>query len=119
VILTPHVPNAIILLQTYFERIFNYAEIVHLPVLRIQIDFVHGDSIEQLKEHGFPKDKVLAAGIIDGRNVWRAHLQEKFAQLELIKQFVGEDRLIVQPSSSLLHVPVTKAFEEDLDPIIV
>ncbi|HLR79280.1 MAG TPA: 5-methyltetrahydropteroyltriglutamate--homocysteine S-methyltransferase [Bacillota bacterium] len=118
-ILTAEVPHVNILLQTYFERIFNYEEIVNLPVQGIGIDFVHGDSFEQLKEHGFPKDKVLAAGIIDGRNVWRAHLQEKFAQLELIKQFVGEDRLIVQPSSSLLHVPVTKAFEEDLDPIIV
>lgn len=113
------VPRLKIILQTYFERIFNYEEIVNLPVHGIGIDFVHGDSLEQLKAYGFPKDKVLAAGIIDGRNVWRAHLQEKFAQLQMIRQFVSDDQLIIQPSSSLLHVPVTKTLEEDLDSIIV
>ena len=46
--------------------------IVNLPVAWIGLDFVHGDSLELLSEYGFPKDKVLAAGVIDGRNVWRA-----------------------------------------------
>src|SRR5699024_3958664 len=38
---------------------------------------------------------------------------------ETIKQFVNEDQLIVQPSSSLLHVPVTKTSEEKIDSIIL
>lgn len=116
--LNQEVPEINIIFQTYFERIFNYQRIVNLPVRAIGIDFVHGESLEQLQTHGFPKDKVLAAGIVNGRNVWRADLEEKITLLEAIKQCVADDQLIIQPSSSLLHVPVTKTLEEKLDPII-
>ena len=113
------VPEINVIFQTYFERIFHYEEIIKLPVQGIGIDFIHGNSLEQLKTYGFPKDKVLVAGVINGRNVWRANLEEKFTLLETIKQFVADDQLIVQGSSSLLHVPVTKTLEESLDPIIL
>ena len=113
------VPEINVIFQTYFERIFHYEEIIKLPVQGIGIDFIHGNSLEQLKTYGFPKDKVLVAGVINGRNVWRANLEEKFTLLETIKQFVADDQLIVQGSSSLLHVPVTKKLEESLDPIIL
>src|SRR5699024_11951448 len=66
-----------------------------------------------------PIYKVLAAGIVDGRNVWCANLEEKLTTLETIKQFVNEEQLIVQPSSSLLHVPVTKTLEKKIDPVIL
>src|SRR5699024_12325812 len=36
-----------------------------------------------------------------------------------IQRFVHDDQLIVQPSSSLLHVPVTKKLEKKLDRIIL
>lgn len=111
------VPEINVIFQTYFERIFHYEEIIKLPVQGIGIDFVHGESLEQLKTYGFPKDKVLAAGVINGRNVWRADLEKKFTLLETIKQFVSGEQLIVQGSSSLLHVPVTKKLEEKLDDV--
>lgn len=112
------VPNLNVILQTYFERVDNYKKVVGLPVQGIGIDFVHGDSLSLLKKYGFPKDKVLAAGIVDGRNVWRADLDTKLELLENVKRFVEDNTLIVQPSSSLLHVPVTKESEQQLDPII-
>src|SRR5699024_12486593 len=62
------VPELNVLFQTYFEKIFHYEKIIQLPVNTIGLDFVHGDSISLLKRNGFPKDKVLAAGIVDGRN---------------------------------------------------
>src|SRR5690625_1760347 len=65
------IPGIKIIFQTYFEKIFAYDRISKLPVKAIGLDFVHGDSLELLKTYGFPKDKVLAAGIVDGRNVWR------------------------------------------------
>src|SRR5699024_5972197 len=93
--------------------------IAALPVKGLGLDFVHGDSLELLKTYGFPKDKVLAAGIVDGRNVWRANIGEKLTTLETIKQFVHEEQLIIQPSSTLLHVPVTKTLEEKIDSVIL
>jgi len=112
------VPQLKVILQTYFEKVANYEEIVGLPVHGLGLDFVHGNSLEQLQKYGFPKDKVLVAGVIDGRNVWRSDLDSKLALLEEIQKHVEKDRLIVQPSSSLLHVPVSTESEQKLDPII-
>src|SRR5699024_11596705 len=113
------IPESYNIFQTYVEKVFEYELIAALPVKGLGLDFVHGDSIELLKTYGFPKDKVLAAGIIDGRNVWRANIGNKLTVLETIKQFVHGEQLIVQPSSSLLHVPVTKTLEEKIDSVIL
>ncbi len=112
------VPQLKIILQTYFEKISNYEQVSALPVHALGVDFVHGASLEQLKTNGFPKDKVLAAGVVDGRNVWRADLDEKVALLDEIQKYVDADRLIVQPSATLLHVPVSTEPEAKLAPII-
>lgn len=103
------VPNLNIMLQTYFESIENYSDIIQLPVKGIGLDFVHGYSgnMSSIKAFGFPADKVLGAGVIDGRGIWKASLQEKLAILEELGELVGSDQLIVQSSCSLLHVPVT------------
>ncbi|MEI3607756.1 5-methyltetrahydropteroyltriglutamate--homocysteine S-methyltransferase [Pseudogracilibacillus sp. SE30717A] len=113
------VPEIKIIFQTYFEKVFHFERISQLPVAGIGLDFVHGDSLELLRTYGFPQDKVLAAGIIDGRNVWRANIEEKLTLLETIQRFVHDDQLIIQPSSSLLHVPVTKTLEEKIDSVIL
>ncbi|UOQ50107.1 5-methyltetrahydropteroyltriglutamate--homocysteine S-methyltransferase [Gracilibacillus caseinilyticus] len=107
-----------ILLQTYFETVQNYKRVIQLPVSGIGLDFVHGDNLSIIQKFGFPSDKVLGAGIINGRNVWRADLEEKYQLLEEIKQAASVDTLIVQPSCSLLHVPVTKQLEEKLDNVV-
>lgn len=112
------VPELNIILQTYFEKVTNYEAVAALPVKGLGLDFVHGDSLEQLRKYGFPKDKILFAGVIDGRNVWRADLDKKVALLNEIQAYVEKDRLIVQPSASLLHVPVSTKSEERLDSII-
>lgn len=113
------VPEIKVIFQTYFEKIFYYERISQLPVAALGIDFVHGDSLELLQEFGFPQDKYLAAGVIDGRNVWRADLGEKQALIDTLRKLVKDDQLIIQPSSSLLHVPVTKTLEEKIDPVIL
>ena len=109
-----------IILQTYFEGVDHYEKVISLPVEGIGLDFVHDDGLNlaALKAYGFPKDKVLAAGIIDGRNIWRANLDDKSSLLEEITEFVSKDHLIVQPSSSLLHIPVTVKNEETLDKVL-
>ncbi|TFE22720.1 5-methyltetrahydropteroyltriglutamate--homocysteine S-methyltransferase [Cohnella luojiensis] len=110
------VPNLNIMLQTYFESVENYSDIVALPVQGIGLDFVHGLSgnLTSIKELGFPADKVLGAGVIDGRGIWKASLREKLDLLEEVAEFVTSDRLIVQTSCSLLHVPVTVNNEASL-----
>ncbi|WP_085991457.1 5-methyltetrahydropteroyltriglutamate--homocysteine S-methyltransferase [Oceanobacillus senegalensis] len=108
-------PELNILLQTYFDHPANYKEITSLSVQAIGLDFVHGNSLKQIKEFGFPKNKILAAGIINGRNVWQANLEEKIALLNVIRNDVEVDQFIIQPSCSLLHVPITKRLEQKMD----
>lgn len=109
-----------ILLQTYFESIEHYEAAAALPVAGIGIDFVHGRerSLQSIKKFGFPKNKVLAAGIIDGRNIWRADVEDKLQTLSEIQQTVQTKDLWIQPSCSLLHVPVTVASEKKMDCVI-
>lgn len=113
-------PNLKVILQTYFDSVDHYEEIVALPVQGIGLDFIHdgGENLAALKKYGFPTDKVLASGVIDGRNIWRANLDEQLLILNEIEEVVSKDRLIVQPSSSLLHVPVTVKSEEEIDGVL-
>ncbi|MGO4544637.1 5-methyltetrahydropteroyltriglutamate--homocysteine S-methyltransferase [Paenibacillus sp. 2TAB23] len=110
------VPNLNIMLQTYFESVDHYQDIVALPVKGIGLDFVHGLSanLASIQKLGFPADKVLGAGVIDGRGIWKASLNEKLALINQLSRVVDSDRLIIQSSSSLLHVPVTVKSEQKL-----
>lgn len=106
-------PAAKLVLQTYFERVdLNF--VGQLPVYGFGLDFVHdnGFNLQQIKDGLFPKEKALFAGIVDGRNVWSTNIEEKKALIEILQSYT--DELVIQPSSSLLHVPVTLE-EETLD----
>jgi 5-methyltetrahydropteroyltriglutamate--homocysteine methyltransferase len=63
----------------------------------------------------WPKGRVLSAGVIDGRNVWRADLDAQLALLERAAAKVGKDNLWVAPSCSLLHSPLDLDLETKLD----
>ncbi|MEB3752610.1 5-methyltetrahydropteroyltriglutamate--homocysteine S-methyltransferase [Geobacillus sp. FSL W8-0032] len=108
------VPGVQLILQTYFESLSNYPEIVSLPVAGFGLDFVHddGENLYNMKKYGFPKGKWLAAGMIDGRNVWKSTLVQKAALLEELSKHT--EHLIIQPSSSLLYVPITVKHEHRL-----
>lgn len=118
--LTKEAPGIKLLLQTYFESVDHYPEIVSLPVHGIGLDFVHdgGRNLQAVREHGFPENKVLGAGLIDGRGIWKADLQGKLNTLTTLGEAVSADRIVVQPSCSLLHVPVSAAKEYGLDPTL-
>ncbi|MGN7412843.1 5-methyltetrahydropteroyltriglutamate--homocysteine S-methyltransferase [Paenibacillus sp. SAF-068] len=110
------VPGLKIMLQTYFESVENYNDIIALPVQGVGLDFLHGLSgnSQSIQTSGFPADKVLGAGIIDGRGIWKASLQGKLKLLNELAEIVTPDRIIVQSSCSLLHVPVTTERETKL-----
>ncbi|MGM0632353.1 MAG: 5-methyltetrahydropteroyltriglutamate--homocysteine S-methyltransferase, partial [Pseudomonadota bacterium] len=107
-----------ILLATYFGPLEdNMHTAVNLPVAGLHIDAVRGpeqilSAVDNLAAH-----KVLSVGIVDGRNIWRNHLQHSLEQLEVAHRRIG-DRLWLAPSCSLLHVPVDLDGETTLDPTL-
>lgn len=106
-----------LLVQTYFGQVGDaYARLAGLPVAALGLDFVRGpENRDLIERHGFPSDKHLAAGVVDGRNVWVNDLSVTLDLLEGLAEKIGGDRLIVGPSCSLLHVPIEAERETDLD----
>ena len=110
------VPQLKIMLATYFGGLGgNRDTALALPVAGLHLDLVRApDQIDDLE--GFPKDRVLSLGVIDGRNIWRADLSRVLDRLEPVVARLGKDRVQIAPSCSLLHVPIDLALETGLDP---
>ncbi|MBT2733855.1 5-methyltetrahydropteroyltriglutamate--homocysteine S-methyltransferase [Bacillus sp. ISL-7] len=118
--LAEEVPAAQIMLQTYFEGLSAYEELSQLPVAGIGLDFIHGaeENMDSLRKHGFPQDKVLGIGIVNGRDIWRANLAEKAFNTKAVLLLSGVKEAWIQSSCSLQHVPVTTKAETKLDAIL-
>ena len=106
-----------LLVATYFAGLAdNLKTAVALPVQGLHVDLVRAP--EQLDPllAAWPKGRVLSAGVIDGRNVWRADLERQTGLVARAAAKVGKDRLWVAPSCSLLHTPLDLDLETKLDP---
>ena len=103
-----------LLLTTYFDAIDHQLDkIIELPVNGLHIDLAANP--EQLDNvvAKLPKEWVLSAGVINGRNVWRADLNTWLSQLTPLKEQLG-DRLWLASSCSLLHSPIDLDLETSL-----
>ncbi|NLN12670.1 MAG: 5-methyltetrahydropteroyltriglutamate--homocysteine S-methyltransferase [Arcobacter skirrowii] len=108
--------NIKIVVTTYFEHSNEATKIlVNTPIWALGLDFIHGvknlESLEFIKN----SNKVLIAGVIDGRNIWKSNFEDKLNLLNKISNVVSKDNIIVGTSCSLLHVPFTLSYEDNLD----
>jgi 5-methyltetrahydropteroyltriglutamate--homocysteine methyltransferase len=96
-----------IMLQSYFGSLGdNWDAVMALPVEGVGLDLVRDRrNLDDLLAKGFSADKVLGAGIVNGRNVWRSDLSAAFATLERIAAGVDRERIWVGPSASLMFLP--------------
>ena len=98
-----------VLAQTYFGDVHDaYDVLLKLPFDGIGLDFVEGRKTSELVERGFDDGKVLFAGVVNGKNIWRNNYQKT---LDLLKK-LNVKNLVLTTSCSLLHVPYTVASEE-------
>ena len=98
-----------VLIQTYFGDVRDiYSDLIELPVDAIGLDFVEGKKTLELIKSGFPADKTLYAGIVNGKNIWRNNYEKSLAVLEQ----VSVKKLVLTSSCSLLHVPFTTTNED-------
>jgi len=94
-----------------------------LPVLAstaveaIAVDLVAGPgAAERIPAIPGLRSKIVVAGLVDGRNIWRTDLRAALEQVEPMRDAVAG--LAVSTSCSLLHVPYDLARETDLDPAL-
>lgn len=104
-----------VLLQTYFGDIRDcYEDIVSMDFDGIGLDFLEGKkSLELVKEKGFPKDKYLFAGLVNGKNIWKSNYEKVLGELEALKATASQ--VVLSTSCSLLHVPYTLENETKLE----
>src|SRR5690606_31612659 len=91
------------------------------PIEGLALDLVAGrEDLNRLAGIGLG-DKVLYAGLVDGRNVWRTRLRDALSTAAFLLGSVGE--LVVASSCSLMHVPLDLELEPEtgiaaLDPAL-
>ena len=108
--------NIKIVVTSYFEHSNEATKIlVNTPIWAIGLDFIHGNKNLETLEVIKNSNKVLIAGVIDGRNIWKSDFAQKNELLNKISNVVSKENIIVGTSCSLLHVPFTLNYEEKLD----
>ncbi|HII3800226.1 TPA: 5-methyltetrahydropteroyltriglutamate--homocysteine S-methyltransferase [Pasteurella multocida] len=103
--------KAKLLLATYFGSVAEHAPLLKgLPVDGLHIDLVRAPAqLATFEDY----NKVLSVGVIDGRNIWRANLNQVLDVVEPLKAKFGEN-LWIAPSCSLLHTPYDLEVETQL-----
>ncbi len=103
-----------IILRTYFGDIRDcYSDVISLGFAGIGIDFVEGkESLSLLKKYGFPDDKLLFAGVVNGKNIWKNNYEKTLSLLTEINKYAKNT--VLDTSCSLLHVPYTLRSETKL-----
>ncbi|ATL45370.1 5-methyltetrahydropteroyltriglutamate--homocysteine S-methyltransferase [Elizabethkingia sp. HX WHF] len=99
-------PNLKIILTTYFEGLEdNLPLALSLPVNTLHVDLVRKP--EQLENilAAIPENLKLSLGVVDGRNIWKNDFESSLQLIRKAKEQLGEKRILIAPSSSLLHVP--------------
>ncbi len=104
-----------LLLATYFGALENNLAIANsLPVDGLHVDVVRAPEQFDAVIKALPAGRVLSLGLIDGRNIWRADLEQVLAKAQAAKASLGA-RLWIAPSCSLQHVPVDLSTETAMD----
>jgi 5-methyltetrahydropteroyltriglutamate--homocysteine methyltransferase len=107
-------PGISIMLATYFEELDkNLSLACSLPVHTLHVDLVRGarqldDLLAQTPAH-----LSLSLGVVDGRNVWKNNYDESLKLIDRAAHALGEARIWVAPSCSLLHAPCDLELESD------
>ncbi|MBP3964056.1 5-methyltetrahydropteroyltriglutamate--homocysteine S-methyltransferase [Paenibacillus lignilyticus] len=106
--------NVKVLVQTYFGDVRDcYQALQALPFDGIGIDFVEGkQSLELVRQNGFSADKVLFAGVVNGKNIWKNNYKSTLAIVQELNGLAKQ--LVLSSSCSLLHVPYSLQNETKL-----
>lgn len=103
-----------VLLNTYFGDVRDiYPKLLDLNFDGIGLDFLEGkETVNLIERYGFPKDKILFAGLVNGKNIWKNNYEKT---LEVLSRLSANGICFaISTSCSLLHVPYSVEAETKL-----
>lgn len=109
--------NCNILLQTYFGDVRDiYEDIINKPFAGVGLDFNEGrKTFELVEKYGFSAGKLLFAGVVNGKNIWKNNYKKTLDLISSIKNACDNNiNVVISTSCSLLHVPYTLNHEDKL-----
>ncbi|MGK8523466.1 5-methyltetrahydropteroyltriglutamate--homocysteine S-methyltransferase [Nocardia asteroides] len=103
-----------ILVATYFGHPdAALAALAGTGIEAVALDFTAGTDVAAVAAVPALASKLVVAGVVDGRNVWRTDLDRALSTLGALRGPAGH--VAVSSSCSLLHVPYTLTAEKRLD----
>ena len=108
-----------IIVTSYFEGLRDNLELAtSLPVQGLHIDLRRApDQLDEVLSN-LNDEMVLSLGLVDGRSIWKNNLRNSLDVVKKAIDKLGNDRVMIAPSCSLLHVPIDLDLEEKMDPQI-
>jgi len=108
-------PKIKIIFTTYFEHSNEATKVMlNLPIYGIGLDFVAGvlnwSSLDMIGN----SNKVLFAGVVNGRNIWKNDIEESLNLLNRVSFYIPKKRVVISSSCSLLHSPYSLKYEENM-----
>ncbi|MCH3971970.1 MAG: 5-methyltetrahydropteroyltriglutamate--homocysteine S-methyltransferase [Oscillospiraceae bacterium] len=102
------------ILQTYFGDVRDvYSTLMSLNFDAVGLDFIEGkETAKLIRQNGFPQDKLLFAGVVNGKNIWKNNYKKTLSLLSELK--AAKIHTVINTSCSLLHVPYTLKSETKL-----
>ncbi len=101
-------PSLKIILANYFDCFGeNLETVLALPVHTLHLDLVRCSSqLDDILDSGKLADNVnLSLGVVDGRNIWKNDFKKSLATIKKATDALGNDRILIAPSCSLIHSP--------------
>lgn len=116
-----HSPSTNITLANYFDCYGANLDIaLSLPVQTLHLDLVRCPSQldDVLKSNQLNPTTSLSLGIVDGRNIWKNDFESSLKTIDEAIKELGNDRIVLAPSCSLLHSPCNLELEKSIEPEI-
>lgn len=99
--------NVKIILTTYFAGLNGNAGLAaNLGADTLHIDLVRATNQLETVIKQMPSNLNLSLGLVDGRNIWKNDFRQSLTIINKAIEQLGEERILIGTSCSLLHSPI-------------
>jgi 5-methyltetrahydropteroyltriglutamate--homocysteine methyltransferase len=112
-------PHLKVMVATYFEGLRDNLDLaLSLPVQALHVDLVRCPEQLDVILEAIPAQMKLSIGVVDGRNIWKADYEQTLIQINKAIAKIGQERIILAPSCSLIHSPYDLVSERGNEPLM-